>query len=244
MSRSRWTPSAARRTTPTCRPSRVASGGAWPSPGSCSGTPTCSCSTSRPTTSTRSRWSGSSASSRSTAGTVVAVTHDRYFLDNVGTVDPRARPGSRDPVPGQLLGVARTEARAAARRSRSRPTRGRARWHGSSSGSASRPGRARRRARRVSTAYEQLLEEAQGDKGNARQLEIAIPPGPRLGDQVIEVANLRKAYGDRLLIEDLTFALPRAGIVGDHRPQRRRQDDPVPDAGGGGAAGRRDDHDR
>ncbi len=63
-------------------------------------------------------------------------------------------------------------------------------------------------------AYEQLLAEAQDDKGSARELEIAIPPGPRLGDTVIEVKDLRKGYGDRLLIEDLTFSLPRAGIVG------------------------------
>src|SRR5207344_383432 len=64
------------------------------------------------------------------------------------------------------------------------------------------------------SAYEQLLAEANDAKDTTRELEIAIPPGPRLGDQVIEVANLRKGYGDRLLIEDLTFSLPRAGIVG------------------------------
>ena len=51
-------------------------------------------------------------------------------------------------------------------------------------------------------------------KDQTRELEIAIPPGPRLGDTVIEVKDLRKGYGDRLLIEDLTFSLPRAGIVG------------------------------
>jgi sulfate-transporting ATPase len=64
------------------------------------------------------------------------------------------------------------------------------------------------------TAYEQLLADAQDDKGSVRELEIAIPPGPRLGDQVIEVEHLRKGFGDRLLIEDLTFSLPRSGIVG------------------------------
>jgi sulfate-transporting ATPase len=64
------------------------------------------------------------------------------------------------------------------------------------------------------SAYEQLLDEAQNEKGQARELEIAIPPGPRLGDQVIDVAGLRKGFGDQLLIEDLTFSLPRAGIVG------------------------------
>src|SRR4029079_10065461 len=64
------------------------------------------------------------------------------------------------------------------------------------------------------SAYEKLLAEANDAKETARELEIAIPPGPRLGDQVIETAGLRKGYGDRLLIEDLTFSLPRAGIVG------------------------------
>ena len=64
------------------------------------------------------------------------------------------------------------------------------------------------------SAYEQLLAEANDAKVTARELEIVIPPGPRLGDRVIEVANLRKGYGDRLLIEDLTFSLPRSGIVG------------------------------
>jgi sulfate-transporting ATPase len=59
-----------------------------------------------------------------------------------------------------------------------------------------------------------LLNDASSDKGAARELEIVIPPGPRLGDQVIEVEHLRKAFGDRLLIEDLSFTLPRSGIVG------------------------------
>ena len=64
------------------------------------------------------------------------------------------------------------------------------------------------------SSYERLLAEANDEKATARELEIAIPPGPRLGDQVIEVAGLRKGYGDRLLVEDLTFSLPRSGIVG------------------------------
>ena len=64
------------------------------------------------------------------------------------------------------------------------------------------------------SAYERLLAEATDDKAGAREFEIAIPPGPRLGDKVIDVANLRKGYGETLLIEDLTFSLPRAGIVG------------------------------
>jgi energy-dependent translational throttle protein EttA len=63
-------------------------------------------------------------------------------------------------------------------------------------------------------AYERLQAEAEASRGEDQQLEIAIPPGPRLGDTVIEVSGLRKGFGDRLLIEDLSFSLPRAGIVG------------------------------
>ena len=58
------------------------------------------------------------------------------------------------------------------------------------------------------------MAEAQDEKVVTRELEIAIPPGPRLGEQVIDVAGLRKGFGDRLLVEDLTFSLPRSGIVG------------------------------
>jgi ATPase subunit of ABC transporter with duplicated ATPase domains len=63
-------------------------------------------------------------------------------------------------------------------------------------------------------AYEKLQAEAEADREGGDRLEIAIPPGPRLGDTVIEVTNLRKGFGDRLLIDDLSFTLPPAGIVG------------------------------
>jgi ATPase subunit of ABC transporter with duplicated ATPase domains len=63
-------------------------------------------------------------------------------------------------------------------------------------------------------AYEKLLAEAKAAEGQASRLEIAIPAGERLGDQVVEVEHLTKGYGDRLLIDDLSFSLPPAGIVG------------------------------
>ena len=63
-------------------------------------------------------------------------------------------------------------------------------------------------------AYDKLQTEAEQDTDVDRKLEIAIPPGPRLGDTVIEVKGLRKGFGDRLLIEDFSFSLPPAGIVG------------------------------
>ncbi len=88
------------------------------------------------------------------------------------------------------------------------------RSHASSNGCARRQGPASRRARHACRSYEQLLAESNDAKRTERELEIAIPAGPRLGDQVIEVDGLRKGFGDRLLIEDLTFSLPRSGIVG------------------------------
>jgi ATPase subunit of ABC transporter with duplicated ATPase domains len=86
-------------------------------------------------------------------------------------------------------------------------------------------------------AYEQLLNEDTAKK--IEQVEIYIPPGPRLGDVVVEARGLRKAYGDQLLIEDLNFTLPRGGIVGVIRTQRRRQDHTLPDDHRGGKARRR-----
>ena len=63
-------------------------------------------------------------------------------------------------------------------------------------------------------SYEQLLAEAESAPERAERLEIVIPPGPRLGELVVEVDHLRKGYGERLLIDDLSFSLPRGGIVG------------------------------
>src|SRR5690606_24799900 len=63
-------------------------------------------------------------------------------------------------------------------------------------------------------AYEKLQLEAEQTTDADRRLEIAIPPGPRLGDLVIEVDGLKKAFGDKLLFDDLAFSLPPAGIVG------------------------------
>ena len=147
------------------------------------------------------------------AGTVVAITHDRYFLDNVARWILELDRGRGIPFAGnysswleqKLERLSREQKQADARQ---RTLARELEWVRMSPRARQTKGRARL------SAYEQLLADAQGDKGTARELEIAIPPGPRLGDQVIEVTNLRKGYGDRLLIEDLTFSLPRAGIVG------------------------------
>ena len=160
-------------------------------------------------------------------GTVVAVTHDRYFLDNVAGWILELDRGAGHPVGGQLLVVARAEAGAARRRGEAGVGAPARRSSASSSGSGWRPRRARPRPRRASPRYEELLAEDETDNGSTG-VEIYIPPGPRLGDVVVEAEHLRKGYGDTLLIDDLTFTLPPRRHRRRHRPERRRQDDAVP----------------
>ncbi len=147
------------------------------------------------------------------AGTVVAITHDRYFLDNVAKWILELDRGRGIPFSGnysswleQKLERMSHESKAADARQRTLARE--LEWVRMGAKARQSKGKARL------TAYEQLLSEANDAKRSERELEIAIPPGPRLGDQVIEVNDLRKGYGDRLLIEDLTFSLPRSGIVG------------------------------
>ena len=147
------------------------------------------------------------------SGTVVAITHDRYFLDNVAKWILELDRGRGIPFSGNYSSwleqkLARMTLENKASDTRARTLARELAWVRLSPRARQAKGKARL------GAYEQLLAEAQDDKGSARELEIAIPPGPRLGDTVIEVKDLRKGYGDRLLIEDLTFSLPRAGIVG------------------------------
>jgi sulfate-transporting ATPase len=147
------------------------------------------------------------------AGTVVAVTHDRYFLDNVAKWILELDRGRGVPFSGnysswleqKLERLSREQKQADARQ---RTLARELEWVRMGAKARQAKGKARL------SAYERLLAEANDARDTTRELEIAIPPGPRLGDKVIEVANLRKGYGDRLLIEDLTFSLPRAGIVG------------------------------
>jgi len=147
-------------------------------------------------------------------GTVVAVTHDRYFLDNVAKWILELDRGRGYPFEGNYSGWLEQKLERLGREQKQADARQRTlarelEWVRMGARARQAKGRARL------TAYERLLEEANDARGvQARELEIAIPPGPRLGDQVIEVEHLRKGYGVRLLIEDLTFSLPRAGIVG------------------------------
>ena len=146
-------------------------------------------------------------------GTVVAITHDRYFLDNVAQWILELDRGKGYPFEGNYSAwleqkqerLAREKSRDEARR---RTLERELEWVRM----APKARQAKSKARLA--AYDRLQAEAEAARAEDQRLEIAIPPGPRLGDTVIEVEHLRKGYGDRLLIEDLSFSLPRAGIVG------------------------------
>ena len=144
-------------------------------------------------------------------GTVVAVTHDRYFLDNVAGWILELDRGKGIPFQGNYSSwleqkqerLAVEEKQESARR---RTLARELEWVRMSP----RARHAKSKARLG--AYEQLLAEEQNVKLD--KVEIHIPPGPRLGDVVIEAEHVQKGFGDRLLVEDLTFSLPPAGIVG------------------------------
>ena len=147
------------------------------------------------------------------SGTVVAITHDRYFLDNVAQWILELERGRGIPFSGNYSGwleqkLARMATENKQADARQRTLARELDWVRMSPKARQSKGKARL------SAYEQLLADASDERTVTRELEIAIPPGPRLGDQVIDVKGLRKGYGDRLLVEDLTFSLPRSGIVG------------------------------
>jgi len=145
------------------------------------------------------------------AGTVVAVTHDRYFLDNVAGWILELDRGSGIPYEGNYSGwLEQKQARLAleekAESRRQRTLQRELDWIRMSPRARQAKGKARL------NAYEQLLSEDSAQR--IESVEIYIPPGPRLGDVVIEARHLRKAYGDTVLFDDLSFTLPRSGIVG------------------------------
>jgi ATP-binding cassette ChvD family protein len=144
-------------------------------------------------------------------GTVVAVTHDRYFLDNVAGWILELDRGQGIPWEGNYsswLGQKRKRLADEEKQesARQRTLAREAEWVALSP----RARHAKSKARIAS--YEKLLAEDPDQR--ERDLEISIPPGPRLGDIVVKADGLRKAYGDKLLFDDLTFDLPRGGIVG------------------------------
>src|SRR5687767_4567331 len=144
-------------------------------------------------------------------GTVVAVTHDRYFLDNAAEWILELDRGSGIPWKGNYSSwldqkQQRLSLEEKAETKRQKTLQRELEWIRMSPRARQSKGKARL------TAYEDLLKEETAQK--IEQVEIYIPPGPRLGDVVVEARGLRKAYGDLLLMEDVDFTLPRGGIVG------------------------------
>jgi ATP-binding cassette ChvD family protein len=146
-------------------------------------------------------------------GTVVAVTHDRYFLDNVAGWILELDRGRGIPWEGNYSSwleqkQERLQGEEKADKARQRTLERELDWIRMSPRARQAKGKARL------NAYESLLAESQAAPQRADKLVMSIPPGPRLGDVVVETEHLVKGYGERLLIDDLTFSLPRAAIVG------------------------------
>jgi ATP-binding cassette ChvD family protein len=146
-------------------------------------------------------------------GTVVAITHDRYFLDNVAKWILELDHGRGFPFEGNYSGWleqkrARIEQEEKTDSARARTLTRELEWVRMAPKARQAKGKARL------SAYEKLLAESSAAERQGDKLQIYIPPGPRLGDQVIEAEHLMKGFGDRLLIDDLSFLVPPAGIVG------------------------------
>ena len=145
------------------------------------------------------------------AGTVIAVTHDRYFLDNVAGWILELDRGEGIPWKGNYSSWLDQKQERLGREQSSETDRQRIlkrelEWVKMTPAARQTKNKARIRA------YEELLNQDRGEQD--QDLEIYIPPGPRLGDIVIEAKGISKGYEDRLLVDDMSFALPAGGIVG------------------------------
>jgi ATP-binding cassette ChvD family protein len=145
------------------------------------------------------------------AGTIIAVTHDRYFLDNVAGWILELDRGEGIPWKGNYSSWLEQKQERLRREEKSEGSRQKTLERELEWIRMSPKGRHAKSQARIS-AYEKLLgQEAQKQE---KELEIYIPPGPRLGDIVIEAEGVAKAFGDRLLVEGMSFRLPPGGIVG------------------------------
>jgi sulfate-transporting ATPase len=150
---------------------------------------------------------------RDYAGTVVAITHDRYFLDNVARWILELDHGKGYPFEGNYSGWLEQKQERLRMEEKQESARARTLAHELEWVRMAPKARQAKGKARLS-AYEQLLADSQSADGRTDKLEITIPSGQRLGDLVIEADGVTKGFGDRLLIEDLSFSLPKAGIVG------------------------------
>jgi ATP-binding cassette ChvD family protein len=145
-------------------------------------------------------------------GTVVAITHDRYFLDNVAKWILELDRGEGHPFEGNYSGWLELKAKRLKDEERQSDARQKMlarelEWVRSS------PKARQAKSKARLARYDEMVAEAQKEARDPA-LEIVIPPGPRLGGDVVSFDNVSKSFGDRLLIENLTFKLPRGGIVG------------------------------
>ncbi|MCF8495439.1 MAG: energy-dependent translational throttle protein EttA [Alphaproteobacteria bacterium] len=145
------------------------------------------------------------------AGTVIMVTHDRYFLDNVTGWILEVDRGRAIPYEGNYSSYLKAKAKRLEQESKEEDARQKTLVREMEWISRSPEGRRKKSKARIN-AYEDLLAESQNTKQRAAQ--IVIPTPPRLGGTVIEAKNIRKGFGDCLLIENLSFKLPPGGIVG------------------------------
>ena len=144
-------------------------------------------------------------------GTVIAVTHDRYFLDNVAGWILELDRGEGIPWKGNYSSWLEQKERRSTHEEKASERRNKTlerelEWVRMSP--RARQGKSKARI----SAYENLLKEPSAEK--LQELQIYIPAGPRLGDVVVEASGVSKAYGDKLLFENMGFSLPRGGIVG------------------------------
>ncbi len=145
------------------------------------------------------------------SGTIVAVTHDRYFLDNVAGWILELDRGRGIPYEGNYSAwleqkQVRLQQEERSERARQRTISAELEWVRTN------PKGKRTKSKARLARYDELVAEERNVKLD--DVQIHIPPGPRLGEKVLTATNLTKGFGERLLIEDLTFDLPRAGIVG------------------------------
>ena len=145
------------------------------------------------------------------SGTVIAVTHDRYFLDNVAGWILELDRGEGIPWKGNYSSWLEQKKERLRQEEKSESKRQKTlerelEWIRMAPKARQSKGKARL------TAYEKMLNEE--TKGKEEKLELFIPPGPRLGDKVIEAKKVTKGFGEKLLIENMDFALPKGGIVG------------------------------
>src|SRR3954452_1082687 len=153
-------------------------------------------------------------------GTVVAVTHDRYFLDNVAGWILELDRGYGIPWEGNYTSWLEQKEQRIAQEEKVDEARRRMiarelEWVRMAPRARQAKGKAR------INAYDKLVAEAEAAEQRAEKLQISVPAGPRLGDVVIEAEHLRKAFGERMLIDDLSFTLPPGGIVGVTGPNGR-----------------------